>query len=125
MTEAQAKYKQIPDLKEARPVYAASKLIVLLLILMFVPGTPKDILTYLTGLTPIRLPAWRVIVSAGILSVDLDMKRWPFGIAELLLRPYRLWTDSRSGLDRYPLLPKAQPAGRQGGRRRLSQQSIW
>lgn len=36
---------------------------------MFVPGTPKDILTYRAGLTPIRLPAWWVIISARTLSV--------------------------------------------------------
>ena len=38
-------------------------------ILMFVPGTPKDILTYLAGLTPMKLSTWLLVVSARILSV--------------------------------------------------------
>lgn len=38
-------------------------------ILMFIPGTPKDILTYLAGLTPMRLSTWLVIISARLLSV--------------------------------------------------------
>ncbi len=42
---------------------------VLMYILMFIPGTPKDILTYLAGLTPMRLSTWLVIISARLLSV--------------------------------------------------------
>ena len=42
---------------------------VLMYILLFLPGTPKDILTYLAGLTPMRLPAWLIIISARLLSV--------------------------------------------------------
>ena len=42
---------------------------VLMHILLFLPGTPKDILTYLAGLTPMRLPAWLIIISARLLSV--------------------------------------------------------
>ncbi len=45
------------------------RLNVLFYVLMFVPGTPKDILTYLAGLTPIRLSTWLVVVSARLLSV--------------------------------------------------------
>lgn len=41
----------------------------LMFILMFVPGTPKDILTYLAGLTPMKLSTWLLVVSARILSV--------------------------------------------------------
>jgi uncharacterized membrane protein YdjX (TVP38/TMEM64 family) len=41
----------------------------LLYILLFLPGTPKDILTYLAGLTPIRLSSWLIIISARLLSV--------------------------------------------------------
>ncbi|HPX93486.1 MAG: TVP38/TMEM64 family protein [Fastidiosipila sp.] len=42
---------------------------ILLYILLFLPGTPKDILTYLAGLTPIRLSSWLIIISARLLSV--------------------------------------------------------
>ena len=38
-------------------------------LLLFIPGTPKDILTYLAGLTPMRLPSWLVILSARLISV--------------------------------------------------------
>lgn len=41
----------------------------LMYILLFLPGTPKDILTYLAGLTPIRLGGWLVVISARLLSV--------------------------------------------------------
>ncbi|NLA96016.1 MAG: TVP38/TMEM64 family protein [Clostridiaceae bacterium] len=42
---------------------------VLMYILLFLPGTPKDILTYLAGLTPMRLSTWLIIISARLLSV--------------------------------------------------------
>lgn len=42
---------------------------VLMYILFFLPGTPKDILTYLAGLTPMRLSTWLIIISARLLSV--------------------------------------------------------
>lgn len=32
-------------------------------ILFFIPGTPKDLLTYIVGLTPMRLPAWILITT--------------------------------------------------------------
>lgn len=32
-------------------------------ILFFIPGTPKDVLTYIVGLTPMRLPAWILITT--------------------------------------------------------------
>ncbi len=41
----------------------------LMYILMFIPGTPKDILTYLAGLTPMKLSTWLVVISARSLSV--------------------------------------------------------
>lgn len=41
----------------------------LMFILMFIPGTPKDILTYLAGLTPMKLSMWLLIISTRIVSV--------------------------------------------------------
>jgi len=34
----------------------------LMFLLMFIPGTPKDILTYLAGLTPMKLGTWMKIL---------------------------------------------------------------
>lgn len=34
-------------------------------ILFFIPGTPKDVLTYIVGLTPMRLPAWMLITTVA------------------------------------------------------------
>ncbi len=34
-------------------------------ILFFIPGTPKDVLTYIVGLTPMRLPAWIFITTVA------------------------------------------------------------
>lgn len=34
-------------------------------ILFFIPGTPKDVLTYIVGLTPMRLPAWILITTVA------------------------------------------------------------
>lgn len=34
-------------------------------ILFFIPGTPKDVLTYIVGLTPMKLPAWILITSVA------------------------------------------------------------
>jgi uncharacterized membrane protein YdjX (TVP38/TMEM64 family) len=45
------------------------KLNALMFILMFIPGTPKDILTYLAGLTPMKLSIWLIVVSARLPSV--------------------------------------------------------
>ncbi|NLB50134.1 MAG: TVP38/TMEM64 family protein [Clostridiaceae bacterium] len=42
---------------------------ILMYILLFLPGTPKDILTYLAGLTPMRLSTWLIVISARLLSV--------------------------------------------------------
>lgn len=45
------------------------RLNILMYLLLFIPGTPKDILTYLAGLTPMRLSSWLVILSARLISV--------------------------------------------------------
>ncbi len=45
------------------------RLNVLMYLLMFIPGTPKDILTYLAGLTPMKLSSWLIILSARLISV--------------------------------------------------------
>lgn len=34
-------------------------------LLFFIPGTPKDVLTYIVGLTPMRLPAWILITTVA------------------------------------------------------------
>ena len=34
-------------------------------LLFFIPGTPKDVLTYIVGLTPMRLPTWVLITSVA------------------------------------------------------------
>ncbi len=34
-------------------------------ILFFIPGTPKDVLTYIVGLTPMKLPAWIFITTVA------------------------------------------------------------
>jgi len=41
----------------------------LMFLLMFIPGTPKDILTYLAGLTPMKLGTWMKILLARFFSV--------------------------------------------------------
>ncbi len=41
----------------------------LMFLLMFIPGTPKDILTYLAGLTPMKLGTWMLILLARFFSV--------------------------------------------------------
>ena len=42
---------------------------ILMYILLFLPGTPKDILTYLAGLTPMRRSTWVIVFSARLLAV--------------------------------------------------------
>lgn len=54
---------------EVRIFKKPGQLSLLMYILMFIPGTPKDILTYLAGLTPMKLSSWLVVISARILSV--------------------------------------------------------
>lgn len=34
-------------------------------LLFFIPGTPKDVLTYVVGLTPMRLPTWVLITTVA------------------------------------------------------------
>ena len=34
-------------------------------LLFFIPGTPKDVLTYIVGLTPMRLPTWIFITTVA------------------------------------------------------------
>ena len=36
-----------------------------LFLLFFIPGTPKDVLTYVVGLTPMRLPTWVLITTVA------------------------------------------------------------
>ena len=41
------------------------RLTLLTLILFLIPGTPKDVLTYVVGLTPMRLPTWVLITTVA------------------------------------------------------------
>ena len=41
------------------------RLHVIAFVLFFIPGTPKDVLTYVVGLTPMRLPTWLLITSVA------------------------------------------------------------
>ena len=46
------------------------RLNVVVFLLMFIPGTPKDLVTYIVGLTPMRLSTWMAIcVPARVLSI--------------------------------------------------------
>ena len=52
-------------LKSVRFLQDSDKLFLITAILMICPGTPKDLLTYCAGLTPIPLAAWIAICSFG------------------------------------------------------------
>ena len=74
---------------QVRLFRAPGRLNILMYLLLFIPGTPKDILTYLAGLTPMRLSSWLVIISARLISVVtstvsgglLGTQNYVFGIA--------------------------------------------
>ena len=43
----------------------ARRLNLIAFLLFFIPGTPKDVLTYVVGLTPMRLPTWVLITTVA------------------------------------------------------------
>lgn len=43
----------------------ARRLHLIAFLLFFIPGTPKDVLTYIVGLTPMRLPTWIFITTVA------------------------------------------------------------
>lgn len=64
MLVPQSKLDELAFFQDAR------RLNVVTFLLMFIPGTPKDIVTYIVGLTPMNLPTWVAIsVPARVLSI--------------------------------------------------------
>jgi len=51
------------ELKRLSFLKNPKKVRVLVLILMTIPGTPKDLLSYFAGLTPLKLKEWMIIVA--------------------------------------------------------------
>ena len=52
-------------LKSVRFLKSTPKRDMLFLIIFMIPGTPKDLLSYVAGLTDIRFPVWLMICSLG------------------------------------------------------------
>lgn len=49
------------QLKKISFIHDSKRLNTLVFILMFIPGTPKDLITYIVGLTPMKLITWLLI----------------------------------------------------------------
>lgn len=45
-------------------------------LLFFIPGTPKDVLTYVVGLTPMRLPTWVAHHHRGAHPLGYHLHHW-------------------------------------------------
>ncbi len=97
--------EQIGGLKFLRD---KKRLTLLTFIVFFIPGTPKDLLTYAVGLTPMRFTTWLIItIFARIPSIitstaggnALGMQRYVFAIivfaATLLVSAAGLWAYRR------------------------------
>lgn len=55
----------VEKIEEVQFLNRPERLNTIVFIVFFLPGTPKDILTYLAGLTPITLRAWLIITTIG------------------------------------------------------------
>ncbi len=86
MVEAFISREKIQSLKFIRN---AKKLDLLIFILFFIPGTPKDLITYFIGLTPMRLRTFLIIssiaripsvISSTLGGAALGMQNYQFAI---------------------------------------------
>nr|WP_288974213.1 VTT domain-containing protein [uncultured Blautia sp.] len=75
-------------------LYDSEKLDIVIFILFFVPGTPKDMLTYIVGLTPMKLSRFLLIsstarlpsiVTSTYLGASMREGRWGISIAIFVL----------------------------------------
>lgn len=80
------------NLKDAKILKSSERSNLLTFILFLIPGTPKDILSYLIGLTDMKLPTWILICAVGrfpaiLLSTasGIELQQGRYGVFVLMV----------------------------------------